>query len=366
MTQPNGQRLLVLRELEGITQGQLADRLGVSQPTISSIEKAQRALPDDVLHKARVEFGLPRSFFFVGPFHLDVALPTFKKSSRARATDERRIVRHYREAARCFAEASLASGYHESMVPLDLETLDIEDAATEIRRLADIGNTEPIKNMTRLLERLGIGVVNDLDPRTDEPEPKHFGISVPATHNNRPLIALAATMPGAVMRFALAHELGHHIWDRRSGGTWRSTRAPEEKRAHAFAGALLLPRNVVQSHVTESLHLNGYLVLKSRYGVSVGACIMRAQQLGRISPERARSLHIQLTARGWRREEPVEVAAERPLLFAQALGRITDLSRPRIEEATGLPSDLVFHWLNIEAPTATIIDMQSRRRRMNA
>lgn len=361
---PNGQRLLVLRELEGLTQGQLAERLHTTQPMISQIEKAERLLTDDLMERTRVEFALPRAFFFIPPTLLDVSLPTFRKNAKVTVGEERRVVRHYREAARCFGEISAASGYHEFMAPASLGACDVEDAASEIRRLAGISPEEPIRNVTRMLERLGVGVIADLTAPSSLPDAKHSGVSVPSGAVTRPLIALASQMPGAVMRFTLAHELAHHIWDRETGGTWRSTRSPEEKRAHAFAGALLLPRSVVEGYVTETLHLSGYLPLKSKYGVSIGASIVRAQRLGLISAERARSLHIQLSARGWRSDEPVEVATERPLLFAQALRKVSDMTVRHVEQITGLPGAMVFTWLGTTpAPEGDVIDLASWRSR---
>ncbi len=363
-TNPNGQRLLVLRELEGLTQGELAERLGSTQPAISQIEKAERLLTDDLMQRAQVEFALPKEFFYVAPSLLDVSLPTFRKSANVKVGDERRVVRRYREAARCFAEISAASGYHEFMVPHSLAESNVEAAANEIRRIAGVASDDPIKNVTRPLERLGVGVIANLDAPVASADAKHSGVSVPAESVTRPLVALASPMPGAVMRFTLAHELAHHIWDRRTGGTWRSTRSPEERRAHAFAGALLLPRSAVESHVTESLHLSGYLTLKSQFGVSVGAIIMRAQQLGIITAERARSLHVQLSARGWRRDEPVDVATERPLLFRQALSKVTDMTSRQVESITGLPSSMIFTWLAAEpSAPSSVIDMATWRAR---
>ncbi|NLE97323.1 MAG: ImmA/IrrE family metallo-endopeptidase [Propionibacterium sp.] len=291
----NGQRFQALREFEGLTQAALARILGTSQPVISQIEKAERPLNERLMTQARAEFGLPESFFTVQPSYMDLGFPTFRKSSGAKVADERRIVRQYREAARVFEAASRGSGYHEVRLPPDIEGLGPEEAAVRLRQLAGLSEDGPITNMTRFLERFGFGVVTHLDFHGGVEAPKHSGISIPVRGSSRPLIALASVMPGAVMRFTLAHEMAHHIWDASAPQTWTSSRAPQELRAHSFAGALLLPASVIESRVTESLNLDAYLRIKADYGVSVGAVIMRAQRLERISPERARSLQIQLS-----------------------------------------------------------------------
>lgn len=366
MTAFNGQRLQALRELEGLTQSALAARLGTSQPAIAKIENAERPLRPELTAQACAEFAVPEAFFAVPPSLLDVSFPTFRKRSGARAADERRIVRLGREAARAFEAASLSSGYHEVSLPDDLPTMDPEAAAVALRTDSGIDADAPILNVTRFLERLGFGVVTLLEPRPSIEPPAHVGISIPTLSSTRPVIGLTAAMPGAVMRFTLAHELAHHIWDRSSSQTWSSTRSPEERRAHAFAGALLLPREVIEQRVTETLTLDAYLRIKADYGASVGAIIIRAQRLGCISPHRARSLQIQLSSRGWRRNEPVAAAVERPLLFSQALQRATNLVDHDIETLTGLPVALVHHWIDYQQPpqpVAPVLDIAQWRER---
>lgn len=73
--------------------------------------------------------------------------------------------------------------------------------------------------------------------------------------------------------------------------------------------------------VDEGTTLNQFLRIKARYGVSVGAIVVRAERLGLISSMRSRSLHIQLNSRGWRQNEPVLVRAEKPGLLGQAFSR---------------------------------------------
>ena len=100
MTQllPNGRRLLALRELLGLTQQDLAHALGVSQPALSKIEKAERPLSTDLIERASHHYNLPARFFHIPPSVLEVGIPTFRKASTARAGDERR-----RRARRCAA-----------------------------------------------------------------------------------------------------------------------------------------------------------------------------------------------------------------------------------------------------------------------
>lgn len=358
---PNGRRLLALRELLGLTQTDLAGTLGVSQPMLSKIEKAERPITPDLIDQAAACYDLPRSFFHVPPGLLDVSVPTFRKTSTAKASDERRIVRCYREAARIYADVSQTAGYHTNQIPEDLASQNADDAATSLRASAGLDIEAPIPNMTRFLERLGIGVIAQLDVTTTDIG-HHLGVSIPAAIPSRPLIALVHDLPGAVARFTLAHELAHHIWDRETIQPWTSRRAPQEQHAHAFAAALLLPTTVIKQRISEDLNLNAYLRIKADYGISVSAIITAAKRTGAISPERARSLYIQHSARGWRTNEPVPVAAEHPILLKQCLQRITAWDTTAIAETTAMPAEVIARWTGQEIPpSAPVINLHQWR-----
>jgi Zn-dependent peptidase ImmA (M78 family) len=254
------------------------------------------------------------------PTPADLGAATFRKSSRATARDESRVVALFDEAARLFRQVSESSGYQSADLPdpRDYDG-DVERVAEAVRTRLKLGADDPLPNATRALERLGIGVVDNLD-ELDEETRGHTAVSRPSKYNSRPLVAMTAAVPGAVKRLTLLHEAGHLIFDCDLAGPIASTRSPEERRAYKFAGAVLIPERVVRSRISESLNLHGYLPVKADYGVSVGALIMRARDLGVIGTDRARSLQIQLSSQGWRSAgEPVPVADERPLLLGQAL-----------------------------------------------
>ncbi|EEI62283.1 hypothetical protein HMPREF0293_2227 [Corynebacterium glucuronolyticum ATCC 51866] len=84
-----------------------------------------------------------------------------------------------------------------------------------------------------------------------------------------------------------------------------------EDEADFFAGAFLFPEEDAKEMLSESLTLEGYARIKSQYAVSIAALIHRGRDLGITSAERYHSLMIQLSSRGWRINEPVEVPVER-------------------------------------------------------
>ena len=343
--QLSGERLLTLQHLTGLTQGELAARLGVSGGFLSHVTAGTKAFPATLARTASAEFKVPMAFFGVRLAPEDVGPVTFKKTSAARARDEKRVVALFTEASRLFRYASEASGYQTTGLPTVPLHGDPEDVAAQVRSLAGVSLGAPIRNVTRLAERLGVGVVHTLDPDAHD-ENAHAGASRPSALTTRPLIALACALTGAEQRFTLAHELFHVMADQDLDRGLTLVRDPRELRANRFAGALLLPPEAAQRHISETLTLNGYLKVKAEFGLSVGAIIHRAHDLNLISDRRQKSLYIQWSSAGWRKNEPVPVASERPLLLDQALRRVYGRSHlAKASHDTGVPAQLISAWV---------------------
>lgn len=363
-----GQRLTSLRHIYGLTQADLAERLGVTQSFLSHIARGARPMPESLIVEASRVFGLPTAFFTVPQTPADLGPVTFRKNARASARDEGRVVALYDEAARIFRSLSEESGYHPADLPDPADyNSDPELIAEAMRTAARLGPEDPVLNATRTLERFGIGVVDNLDHLDDEAR-GHTAVSRPSRYNSRPLVALVSDVPGAVKRLTILHEAGHLIFDRDLSGPV-STRSAEEKRAYKFAGAFLLPERVVRQRVSETLNLHGYLPIKADYGISVGAIIMRARDLGVITADRARSLQIQLSSQGWRYNEPVPVADEKPLLLGQAIRKVYGKqATARAAHVLGTAPEWINQWTHThndpaEADGGKVIDLSAARRR---
>lgn len=370
-TEFRGERLVALRELEGITQAELARALDVTSAAITHVVKGDRPFPEPWARAASQAYAVPMEFFTVTPTPADSGVLTYKKKSTARARDEKRVDRLYSEAARLFRHASTESGYHASQLPDPADfNHDPELLAAEVRRLGGIADGDPIPNVIRLCERLGVGVIDDLDPRATE-DARHSGASRPSLFEDRPLIALASDHVAAYKRFLVSHELFHLIADRDLDQPLTSTRDPRERRADRFAAALLIPRDVARSRLTPSLTLHGYLRVKADYGVEVRGLIHRAGELDVINRERERSLYIQWSSAGWRDNEPVAVPHEQPLLLTQALRRSTGKSyAARLSHTLGVPAPLITHWTHTPEPgdeasesaRSNVISLEARKR----
>jgi putative helix-turn-helix domain-containing protein len=362
-----GGRLGVLLDLEGVTQVQVAGLLGVSQGAVSKVIHGVSPLSEDLVVQLAAEFAVPLSFFARTPRASDAAAVTFRKKASTRAYEERRIGVLAQLAGDLWREASRESGYY-TFTPPEVLDMDADDAASAVREAVGLGVDAPVPSMTRMLERMGVAVVANLDPQRSYGTTM-AGVSCPSVSEDRPIVATLGPERGDVQRMTIAHELAHLLFDHDLATPPRA-RSPQERKAFDFAGALLLPAAPMRASINEKSTVIDYMRLKAQFGVSLMAIVKRAAMLHLISPMRAKSMYGQINARGWRLNEPVEVPVESPSLLAQAVNRAwpgTPLKR--ISEATGVPVALVNAWIGSDSTTvnqgqsADVIDIATRRAR---
>jgi len=112
----------------------------------------------------------------------------------------------------------------------------------------------------------------------------------------------------------VAHELAHLVLHRGVKDEEELATNFEiiERQAKYLATAFLLPYRTFSAEIS-SLSLEGFLSLKRRWMVSVGAMIMRSEQLEIISHDSASLLWRYRAARGWTRREPYDLPEETPV-----------------------------------------------------
>ena len=188
---------------------------------------------------------------------------------------------------------------------------DAEDAARSVRDDWGLGN-DPIPKLAELLEERGIKVLSleldDID-----------GLAAKVRRKDRSsarVIVIKQSSWSERKRFNLAHELGHMVLAPDPG-------VDEEKAAHRFAGAFLMPADVLRSEVgahRSSISIGEFAALKERFGVSIQALAYRCKDLGIINQTAFAKLFRVFAERGWRTfpfAEPgtIEPAAEEPRRF---------------------------------------------------
>ncbi|WP_425551205.1 helix-turn-helix domain-containing protein [Actinoallomurus vinaceus] len=345
-----GERIRSLRHLLGLSQEQLAAAANIGQSRLSEIENGRLDASNEILERIARATGTPLSFFEIIPPDIPLGTLRFRKYATARRTEEKRIKALYDEAYRITADLLVRAGYDGPDLPMvsgDASSNDIENLAGQAREALQIGGDGPIRHLTRACERAGIAVVPlTLPGEEDEAHAVgHFGVSYWPARHEPAVIGYFTGGPGDRQRFTIGHELGHLVLHSR-----RRTAEDPENEANLFAGALLLPRDRAVEVFSGSVTLSHLARMKAIWGLSIQALIMRGSHLGFIDEQRKTSLFRQLGARGWKKNEPVPVHPEEPLLVRKMLDSTYGpyVSEPQIADRVGLSAMV----LRSFAPTA--------------
>jgi Zn-dependent peptidase ImmA (M78 family)/transcriptional regulator with XRE-family HTH domain len=299
-----GERVKQARELCGLTQTELAEDIeGLGQPQLSRIEKGFLEPSPDLLVLIAGRTGLQPQFFEQQPAP---SLDTLSLRYRSRARlSERERQRSCRWADLVLEQTKvMAEQLETGPVRLTRHTdLTPERAAQFTRRLLGLGPHEPVPYLILAMERLGV-VVLGLPHHGD----RHDAFC--GWRDGQPVMALLNGAPGDRLRFSAAHELGHLVLHD------EATPGPQaEDEADRFAAELLVPYDAMAFAIPQDVTLSALRLLKAQWRVSLRTLVRQGRAVGVIDDERYTSLFRQLSARGWTKQEPVQVAVEKPRGF---------------------------------------------------
>ena len=302
------------RELRDVNQTLLARRSGVAQAVLSRIESGLRPATD-VEHDAIARaLDLPPAFFLEPD--TPAAAPLFRKrairSVRANRLIQARVNTAVLAARRIFDAGVEFDTPFTFPAPGEFPRDDPAGAAATLRRAWRLPNGR-IDSVTNIIEDAG-GIVLQVDFGSDDAS----AAFVASTPKDPRLWFLINTREraGDRARLSLAHELGHAILHRYLLVDDESRLEPE---AYEFAIALLVPPDAFSRSADRELTLARARDLKRAYRVSIQALVRAAATRGVISPERYTSLYKQISARGWRRDEPDPIPVEAPTTWPDAL-----------------------------------------------
>jgi len=317
----SGDRIRAARMLHGISQTDLATAIGLSQGAISQIEAGMLTADVQVMGKVADATGDPLSFFRAVPIDLPPVTLRFRKQSKAKERDTNRVKQLLNEAYRIVWGLTQADPRYlpPSLPVVTTDRVDqsqIESIATQARVALQLDPEGPVKHVTRALERAGVIVIPLALPGDEEATETvgHFGASCWPGYPDPALIGYFHGSAGDRQRFTLAHELGHLVLHTR-----RHLIPDAEDEANRFAGAFLTPQTWMHERFRADPTLRALATAKAQCGMSIQALIMRGAHLGLIDPPRKVSLFKQLSARGWRKTEPVAVHPEFPVLLRTLL-----------------------------------------------
>jgi Zn-dependent peptidase ImmA (M78 family)/DNA-binding XRE family transcriptional regulator len=361
----HGARLTDLRELLQLTQKELAQIADIPQSTISSVERGDREPTDAMLTAVCAAVRMPLSFFAFPATPTDPAAVHFRKTARAGVKATRSALRYFEELQRITSrlmEESRRTPIGLLPVSGQITGMDIEEIAAEARDELGIPRDLPVKHVMRSVERAGAAIAPLVRLGMDHPAfDGHSGMS--RSTSQSALVMYTPSTAGDRQRFTVAHELGHlklHL------GRVVSDERALEKEAHRFSGAFLYPRHVADCDISESLSLNGYARIKAKWGVAIQALIQRGRDLRLISSDRHRSLMIQVSSRGWRKNEPVEVGVEHPILLWRLLSsKYGDSPYMAASYDFGIAPELLELWIPNRATspglTAKVVALPSKQ-----
>jgi len=310
---PSGKRIRQARELNGLTQFELAAKVGVSQGLIAQIEGSFKAAHPDLIQKIAIQTErFQPSFFYSDPA---IAFPPESVMFRAMARTTRKEETEACRYAEIVCEVASLLLKHIKPMEFRLKSAtpsDPSEAARRVRLNLGLPSGEPIAHLIREVEKSGVLVLAlpmDL--------PKRDALSLWADELGMPVMALSGGRPGDRVRLTVANELGHIAL-----GHSKLLHSADEDEAFEFGDELLMPESAMRREMIPPITLSVLLTLKARWRVSLSALIRRAKSLGVIDESRATYLYTQISVNHWRKEEPVPIPLERPRLLRQLFERV--------------------------------------------
>jgi Zn-dependent peptidase ImmA (M78 family)/DNA-binding XRE family transcriptional regulator len=322
------ERLTEARDARGVTQGVLGTALNRAPSTISNWERGEQAPEPTSLDQLARALGVSTGYFLRPmPQHGTSAIffrSLANATIRARTKEKARMrwLQHISLSLQETLEFP-AVNLPEFVTPkayLRLREEDLERTAENMRLFWRLGEG-PITNAVLVAENAGVVVGIDEIGST-----KIDGQANWLAEDSRPYILLAKDKYTAFRRqMDIAHELAHLVLHK---GVDDSDLASNfdliEHQAKYLACAFLLPYRTFSAELF-SLSLDGFLALKPRWKVSIGAMIMRAHHLDLLNDEAAQRLWKYRATRGWHKREPLDLPSETPVEEPRLLRRSIEM-----------------------------------------
>lgn len=284
-----GQRLKALREMRGLSQADLAERMGgmITPQAIYKYEKGKMSPDSAVLIGLADALGTDPGAL-LRPAGVKVEGLAFRKKSSLAAKKQKAIVTMVAEAVSRYAEIedilSLDEHFDKSPFTMPVSTPDEAKAvARQLRKEWNLGE-DGIARVIPLLEEHHVRVIEI------EGEEKFDGLS-----------GWAGAMPIVIVkneeneekeekterkRFTALHELGHLVLNMPDDIEDKD----REKLCHQFANEVLLPESVVRERLGDSgnkvLSMQELIELQKRFGISVDAIVYKLHDMGVINDSR--------------------------------------------------------------------------------
>lgn len=288
----NYKKLRFARERRQFTIKALSEQLEVSSRILSDYENGHRIPPIKTISRISELLNFPLHFFFmVDMSELEENAISFRSLARMSANDKNAAIRSGQIAL------DLTKWIEQRYVMPSVEIPDLmgyrPDTAAEVLRNHWGMGEKPINNMVQILEAKGIRVFSLVREATDM-DAYSFWM------DKKPFVFLNTVKSVERGRFDAAHELGHLVLHKHGNPKGKEV----ESQANAFASAFLMPKGSIMSYGTRNPTLGNVISLKAIWKVSASALVRRFKDLDLITEWQYRTLNIELSQRGYLKEEP--------------------------------------------------------------
>lgn len=318
---PHRELIILAREARGYTQEMLADAIGVAQGTLSKVENGQAPPVPDLVGKIADALDFPVDFFSADLKVQELPPSFFRRRLTGVSQKAIKAIRaNWAITLRSLAVLLGPVDFPDARIPqIDLAAggRTPGDAARELRVHWHLP-VGPVGSLATLLERNGVLVVpfDFGTERIDGMSVWEPSISLP------PVLFINQRQSGERQRFTMAHELGHLMLHAHIAHALEDRDVEQE--ANAFASEFLVPADEVRAHLMTPT-LQGLLSLKLYWRVSAMALLVKADDLGMLSPAQRDRAWKQVSRLGWRTAgEPNPLPPEEPSLLRQLLALHTD------------------------------------------
>lgn len=305
----NPKMIILGRETRGLSQSELASKLGISQGKLSKIESGFLGLSENkMLEQLQKILHYPKDFF-LEPGEIYTPNIDFYRKYAKLPTKELNRIGAVVDLQRIHIQKLLHSTefVEDRIQERDIDEYGSPEVIAQIVRDYLQIPRGPVENLTKHIEDAGV-IVIDYDFGSEQ----FFGTKK-RTEKQQDIIFINKNMTGDRWKFTLAHELGHIIMHR-----FPKTNAESE--ADQFASELLMPEKEIKPQLTK-LTLEKLANLKLFWKVSMASLLFRAHYLGVITQRHYRYLWTQISKYGYKRREPIEldIPKEKPSLMDEII-----------------------------------------------
>ncbi len=202
-----------------------------------------------------------------------------------------------------------------------------EDDAKALRKYLRISEAGPIGNLVEMLENKGV-LIYFLDIDSDA----FSGMN--GLVDGRPYIIVNGNMSPERIRSTIVHEMAHFIFE------WPRDMVDKEieDRATAISGAFLLSAEDAKRElgIRRSAVTKDMTIVCKEYGISMYLLVKRANLCGIITDSIVKDFYIRAGQNGWKRNEPVRIPREEPMLFPQLVFRAVSENEISVQKGAEL------------------------------